>query len=62
MGRDQGRGEEAKGERPKLLLESVPRALPALVEAQQISSRAAGAGFDWETWSRYSRKLHEELA
>ena len=30
----------------------VPRALPALVEAQQIASRAAGVGFDWENPSR----------
>src|SRR5215469_15874332 len=29
------------------LLASVPRAMPALVEAQQIASRAAGVGFDW---------------
>src|ERR1700686_444152 len=27
----------------------VPRALPALVEAQQLASKAAGVGFDWET-------------
>jgi MazG family protein len=40
----------------------VPRALPALVEAQQISSRAAGAGFDWENPEQVIEKLHEELA
>ena len=44
------------------LLASVPRALPALVEAQQISSRAAGAGFDWENPEQVLDKLHEELA
>jgi tetrapyrrole methylase family protein / MazG family protein len=44
------------------LLEGVPRALPALVEAQQISSRAAGAGFDWENPEQVIEKLHEELA
>src|ERR1043165_3201660 len=38
-----------KGDSNPGLLNSVPRALPALVEAQQIASRAAGAGFDWET-------------
>src|ERR1043166_5739999 len=32
----------------KTLLGTVPRALPALVEGQQIASRAAGVGFDWE--------------
>jgi tetrapyrrole methylase family protein / MazG family protein len=44
------------------LLDSVPRAMPALVEAQQIASRAAGAGFDWETTEQVIEKLHEELA
>ena len=47
--RGQGRGEEAEGRgRQTTLLGSVPRALPALVEAQQITSRAAHVGFDWE--------------
>ena len=44
------------------MLAPVPRALPALVEAQQISSRAAGAGFDWENPEQVLGKLHEELA
>ncbi len=44
------------------LLDPVPRALPALVEAQQISSRAAGVGFDWERPEQVIEKLHEELA
>jgi MazG family protein len=44
------------------LLAGVPRALPALVEAQQIASRAAGAGFDWENPEQVIEKLHEELA
>jgi MazG family protein len=44
------------------LLAGVPRALPALVEAQQVASRAAGAGFDWENPEQVIEKLHEELA
>ena len=44
------------------LLGSVPRSLPALVEAQQISSRAAGVGFDWENPEQVIEKLHEELS
>lgn len=44
------------------LLGGVPRALPALVEAQQIASRAAGVGFDWENPEQVIEKLHEELA
>jgi MazG family protein len=43
------------------LLAGVPRALPALVEAQQITSRAARVGFDWENAEQVLEKLHEEL-
>ena len=43
------------------LLDRIPRALPALVEAQQIASRAAGAGFDWENVEQVFDKLDEEL-
>jgi MazG family protein len=53
--KDQGREQDG-------LLSPVPRALPALVEAQQISSRAAGAGFDWENPEQVLDKLNEELA
>jgi len=51
-----------KGEAAQTLLGGVPRALPALVEAQQIASRAAGVGFDWENAGQVVEKLHEELA
>ena len=52
---------EKKGTGDQGLLGSVPRALPALVEAQQITSRAAGVGFDWENPEQVLEKLHEEL-
>jgi tetrapyrrole methylase family protein / MazG family protein len=52
---------QAKQESPKLLLESISRSTPALVEAQQISARAARAGFDWENIDQVIDKLHEEL-
>jgi MazG family protein len=51
-----------KGERDAGLLDSVPRALPALVEAQQLTSRAAHVGFDWDNAEQVLEKLHEELA
>jgi MazG family protein len=51
-----------KGKHETSLLASVPRAMPALVEAQQIASRAAGVGFDWENPEQVIEKLHEELA
>jgi MazG family protein len=50
-----------KGKQDETLLGGVPRALPALVEAQQIASRAAGVGFDWENPDQVIDKLHEEL-
>ena len=53
--KDRGKADEG-------LLDGVPRALPALVEAQQISSRAARVGFDWEKPEQVIEKLHEELA
>ncbi len=54
---------ESKGlARPKGLLEGVPRSLPALVEAQKIAAKAAGAGFDWENVEQVFDKLKEELA
>ncbi len=52
---------KTRGERVKGLLESVPRSTPALVEAQAISAKAAGAGFDWKDTSQVIEKLHEEL-
>ncbi len=53
---------KTKGRAQDGLLAPVPRAMPALVEAQQISSRAAAAGFDWENPEQVVEKLHEELA
>jgi len=44
------------------LLDPVPRALPALVEAAQISSRVAAVGFDWRDADEVLEKLNEELA
>jgi MazG family protein len=51
-----------RGEADTALLKSVPRSLPALVEAQQIASRAAGVGFDWDNAEQVMDKLHEEIA
>ena len=52
---------KARGEAHKGRLDSVPRNLPALVEAQQIASKAAGVGFDWENADQVLEKLEEEL-
>jgi MazG family protein len=50
-----------RGQSPQGMLDGVPRNLPALVEAQQISSKAAGVGFDWEAPEQVLEKLDEEL-
>jgi len=44
------------------LLGGVPRAQPALAEAQQLSSKAAAVGFDWPGTAQVLDKLREELA
>jgi MazG family protein len=49
-------------EKPKGLLDAIPRHQPALLEAQQISSRAARSGFDWDDVSQVIAKLEEEIA
>ena len=50
------------GERPEGLLEGAPRSLPALMEAQKVSRKAASAGFEWETVADVWDKVAEERA
>ncbi len=54
--------ERAKAQAPQGLLDSVPRALPALMECQKISKRAARAGFDWDSPEAVWDKVDEERA
>jgi tetrapyrrole methylase family protein/MazG family protein len=50
-------------EKPNLsALDGVPRNLPALLEAYQITRRAAQVGFDWERVEGIFDKLEEETA
>jgi MazG family protein len=42
------------------LLDAVPSAQPALVEAEQLSKRAAKEGFDWERPEDMIEKIQEE--
>jgi tetrapyrrole methylase family protein/MazG family protein len=58
---DQVKKNERKDQKQGLL-DSVPRAFPALVEAQQITSKAARAGFDWSNLDEVLAKLDEERA
>jgi MazG family protein len=50
-----------KGQVVNELLHAVPRAVPALVEAQQLTSRASTVGFDWQNAEQVLEKLEEEL-
>lgn len=50
------------GKRPEGLLDGVPRALPALMQAQKVSRKAAAAGFEWESVEDVWAKVAEERA
>ncbi len=50
-----------KGEKKRELLETVPRNLPALMEAERLTAKAAQVGFDWRNAEEVVEKLHEEL-
>ena len=49
-------------ERPAGLLDGVPRSLPALMQAQKVSRKAAAVGFEWETVADVWDKVAEERA
>jgi tetrapyrrole methylase family protein/MazG family protein len=42
------------------ILDGIPRSLPALLEAYQLTRRAAQVGFDWESVHGIFEKLREE--
>lgn len=44
------------------LLDSIPRAMPALMQCQKISKRAAKAGFDWPTTADVWQQMASERA
>ena len=44
------------------VLDGIPRSLPALLEAYQLTRRAAQVGFDWENIEGIFDKLHEEAS
>lgn len=54
--------DKLKEEEGGSLLERVPRAMPALAHSQEVQSRAARMGFDWEETSGVLEKVAEEAA
>ena len=56
-------GKTAAGsDTPESVLSGVSSAMPALLEAHKLSSRAARIGFDWPNMDGLFEKLHEETA
>jgi tetrapyrrole methylase family protein/MazG family protein len=44
------------------ILDGVPRDLPALMKAMEVSKRAVKVGFEWPSLNEVFAKLHEEIA
>ena len=55
------REQEGKGEK-KALLAGVPKAMPSLARASEISTRVAAVGFDWARTEDVITKIEEEVA
>ncbi|MBI2202915.1 MAG: nucleoside triphosphate pyrophosphohydrolase [Candidatus Rokubacteria bacterium] len=55
-----GREAAASG-RPRSVVDGVPRALPALLRAQRLSSKAARVNFDWPSARAAWDKVEEEV-
>ncbi|MBZ0307718.1 MAG: nucleoside triphosphate pyrophosphohydrolase, partial [Anaerolineae bacterium] len=50
-----------KGEAPQSILEGLPAALPALIQAYKYQKKAAKVGFDWDTITPVYDKIMEEI-
>jgi ATP diphosphatase len=50
------------GKAPKTTLSGVPKTLPSLLRAYEISARAAAVGFDWARPADVIDKIEEEVA
>jgi nucleoside triphosphate diphosphatase len=57
-----GGGKTAPQEKPESVLAGVSPAMPALLEAHKLSSRAAHVGFDWPEVAGLFEKLGEEAS
>jgi tetrapyrrole methylase family protein / MazG family protein len=52
---------EHKGTDDARLFDGIPRSLPTLAKAQQITARASAVGFDWNDIAEVLNKVDEEL-
>ncbi len=55
-------GDADRRSKPKTTLSGVPRTLPSLLRAYEISARAAAVGFDWARPADVLDKIEEEVA
>jgi MazG family protein len=55
-------GKQAPEKKVKTTLSGVPKTLPALLRAYELSSRAAAVGFDWSRATDVLDKIDEEVA
>jgi MazG family protein len=53
--------ENERQEKPRHLLDSIPKSLPALRRAQRVADRVAREGFDWPDISGALSKVSEEF-
>jgi MazG family protein len=53
--------QSAAGKPDQATLGGIPRSLPALLRADQLSRRAAGVGFDWQRAADVLDKIDEEV-
>lgn len=60
--REHARERGAEFRPPESVLEGVAHAIPALIEAYQLNSRAAFVGFDWPDVESLLEKVEEEIA
>jgi ATP diphosphatase len=51
----------AQSSSPQSMLDDIPRAMPAVLEASKLGSRAAKVGFDWPNADGLFDKLQEEI-
>ncbi len=58
--RAQAQGKTTDAHAPKSVLDGVSSAMPGLLEAHKLSSKAAGVGFDWPNLAGLFDKLREE--
>ena len=57
-----GESREQPAQKPKTTLSGVPKTLPSLLRAYEVSARAAAVGFDWSRAADVLDKIEEEVA